>query len=361
MIAGDFGAGEPQGVFLVTATQAGYALGILMIVPLGDTIERRGLLTAVMLLTVLALLACASAASIHILAAALAFLGLVTVSGQIILPLSGDLAEAGTGGRIVGIVTSGITVGILFSRLLSGLVSELWGWRAIYLMAAVLNLAMAAVIRFRLPAVPARSRITYRQLIAAVFTSVKRYPAMRRILLKQGLIFGIAFNLFWNALTFLLSGAPFFYGTFQIGLVSLSGLTGAAAGVMLGKLQDRGLGNQGLAIFMAISFASMAGAAFSGNSIPAIVLAAALFSLAVQGVGILSQAQLFTLSDSERSRLNTAFVVSNFLFSAAGSFLASFLWSKGGWQAVTAGAAAASLLALAVHLCGMRQGRKRIF
>lgn len=349
VIASEFGASASQGGFLVTATQIGYALGILLLVPLGDILERRGLLAGVMLATVLALLSCAAALSLSLLALALACLGFVTVSGQIIMPLAGDLADVDSRGRIVGIVASGITAGILFSRMLSGLAAQLWGWRAIYMMAAVMNLAMAAIIRWRVPTVPARSHVAYRELLAGVFTAVKRHPAMRSILLKQGMIFGIAFNLFWTALTFLLSKEPFSYGTFQIGLVSLSGLTGAVAGVKLGKLQDKGLGRQGMGWFIVMSAASMAAAAFMGGSILAIVLVAAVFSLAVQGVGILSQAQLFALSDTERSRLNTAFVVSNFIFSAAGSFLAATLWNVGGWQSVTLGAAAASLAAFMVH------------
>lgn len=349
VIASEFGASASQGGFLVTATQIGYALGILLLVPLGDILERRGLLAGVMLATVLALLSCAAALSLSLLALALACLGFVTVSGQIIMPLAGDLADVDSRGRIVGIVASGITAGILFSRMLSGIAAQLWGWRAIYLMAAALNLAMAVIIRWRVPTVPARSHVAYRELLAGVFTAVKRHPAMRSILLKQGMIFGIAFNLFWTALTFLLSKEPFSYGTFQIGLVSLSGLTGAVAGVKLGKLQDKGLGRQGMGWFIVMSAASMAAAAFMGGSILAIVLVAAVFSLAVQGVGILSQAQLFALSDTERSRLNTAFVVSNFIFSAAGSFLAATLWNVGGWQSVTLGAAAASLAAFMVH------------
>ena len=302
-----------------------------------------------MVLTIVALLACAFAPSFGALCIALGALGLVTVSGQIILPLVGDLADASMRGRMVGIVTSGITSGILFSRLLSGLVADLWDWRAIYLMAAALNLVMFVVIRLYLPEVPAQGKISYGRLLFGVFTAVKRYPEMRSILLKQGMIFGIAFNLFWTALTFLLSAAPFSYSTFQIGLVSLAGLTGAIAGTRLGSLQDKGLGRIGLAVFIGMSAVSLGLSSIFSTSVLAILLVAAVFSLAVQGVGILCQSQIFALSDSERSRLNTAFVVSNFLFCAIGSSLATLLWNLGRWSTVMAGAVAASLVALAIH------------
>lgn len=356
VIAEDLGVEISQGSFLVTATQIGYAAGILMIVPLGDVMQRRKLLLIVMSITVLSLIICAVAPSFMVLSTALMLLGVFTVSGQIILPLSGDLASNDTRGKIVGIVSSGITAGILFSRLLSGLVADIWGWRAIYILAAVLNLFMVAVIFYKLPNVPAQIKISYGKLLGSVFTSIKRYPPMKNILLKQGLTFGITFNLFWTALTFLLSGEPFNYSTFQIGLISLAGLTGAIAGAKLGTLQDKGLGDKGIAIFIGMCALSMTLAAFLHASILPVILIAAVFSLAIQGVSILCQAQLFALSDSERSRLNTAFVVSNFTFSAAGSSLSAFLWNFGNWQAVMLGAAVASVFALIVHLIRGRDG-----
>ena len=350
VIANYFSIPESQGSFLITATQIGYAAGILAIVPLGDVMQRRKLLLIVMSMTVFALIICAFSPNFSILIISLAILGIFTVSGQIILPLSGDLASNEIRGKIVGIVSSGITAGILFSRLLSGIVADIFDWRGIYILAAILNFIMTVIIFYKLPEVPVKSKINYRDLIISVFTSLKRFPKIRGILLKQGMIFGIAFNLFWTALTFLLSAEPFNYGTFQIGLVSLAGLTGAIFGVKLGTLQDKGLGDKGIFIFIGISIASMIFAAFSGKSIIFIILIAAIFSLAVQGVSVLCQAQLFSLSDSERSRLNTAFVVNNFLFSAVGSSLCAFLWNFGSWQAVMFGAAFASFFAMIVHL-----------
>ena len=358
VIAEDFGLPTAQGSFLVTATQIGYAAGILMIVPLGDVMQRRKLLSVVMLITVFALAICAGSPSFMLLSVALVLLGIFTVSGQIILPLSGDLAGNENRGKIIGIVSAGITAGILFSRLLSGLVADIWGWRAIYILAAVLNLLMVVAIFFKIPDVPAQVKnFSYGKLLGSVFTSLKRYPQMKGILLKQGLTFGITFNLFWTALTFLLSGEPFNYGTFQIGLVSLAGLTGAAAGAKLGTLQDKGLGDKGISIFIGMCALSMTTAAFSGASVIPIILIAAVFSLAIQGVSVLCQAQLFSLSDSERSRLNTAFVVNNFTFGAVGSSLSSVLWNFGNWQAVMFGAATASVIALIVHFSTIKRER----
>ncbi|MBR3722188.1 MAG: MFS transporter [Selenomonadaceae bacterium] len=358
VITEDFGAMPSQGGFLVTSTQIGYALGILILVPLGDILERRKLLTVVMALTVFALLCSAFAPSFQMLSLALGFLGTVTVSGQIILPLAGDLADDEDRGRIVGLVTSGITAGILFSRLLSGFVADIWNWRGIYILAAVLNLLMVVALFIWLPKVQPCTKISYPKLLTGVFTAIKRFPVMRNILLKQGMIFGIVFNLFWTASTFLLSAEPFSYTTLQIGLVSLAGLTGALAGAKLGTLQDKGLGQKGITAFIITSGVVMCLGILAKESVIIVLAVAAVFSLAVQGVGILCQAELFSLSDTERSRLNTVFVVSNFLFCAVGSSLAAILWDFGGWDAVMVGAVIASVLALIAHLFGKRSANK---
>lgn len=347
-IASGFGMETSKGGLLITATQIGYAAGILLIVPLGDILRRRKLILTVMLCSVTALLACAFAPSFAFLAMALSAMGIVTVSGQIMLPLSGDLARPDERGEIVGIVTSGITTGILISRLFSGIIADILGWRAVYVIAAALNVVMALIVYRAMPEVPPKEKVPYGRLIKGVLTSFARYPVLPRILLQTGFVFGITFNLFWTALTFLLSGEPFGFSTLQIGLFSLVGLTGAIAGIGLGKLQDRGVGIPALGALIALAGASMAAAFFSGRSVIAMAFTGAVFSLAVQGVNILSQTRLFSLSDAERSRLNTVLIVSNFIFCAIGSALASVLWNAGGWKAVSLGGVVASALALIV-------------
>ena len=350
-ITNGFGLSAASGGLLVTATQIGYALGILFLVPLGDFVRRKRLISIVMTLSVIALIACALSPSFIILSLSLFSMGIVTVSGQIILPLAGDLSKEEERGHIVGIVSSGITAGILFSRFVSGIIAGFWGWRSVYIIAAVLNLIMALVIIYALPEIPRKNKLeSYKGLIFSVFTTFKRHKTLVRILLHSGLIFGLVFNIFWTSLTFLLSAEPFNYNTFQIGLVSLAGLVAAVAGIGIGKLQDKGLSVPALGVFIILSLVTMIGGFLFSDSILAIVLIAAVFSIAVQGISVLSQARLFALSNEERSRLNTVFVVSNFLFGAVGSALASFLWAQGGWSYVMIGAILISLMALIVWI-----------
>ncbi len=354
-ITNGFGLSPASGGLLITATQIGYALGILFIVPLGDFVRRKRLISIVMILSIAALVACALSPSFIILALSLFSMGIVTISGQIILPLAGDLSNPEERGHIVGIVASGITTGILFSRFVSGILAGLWGWRSVYIIAAILNLIMVLVMIYVLPDIPRKNVLkSYKSLIASVFTTFRRHDTLFRILLHSGLLFGLVFNIFWTSLTFLLSGEPFNYDTFQIGLVSLAGLVAAVCGLYFGKLQDKGLSVPALGTFVVMIIVTMIGGLIFSDSIIAIVIIAAVFSIGVQGITVLSQARLFALSDEERSRLNTVFVVNNFIFGAVGSALASFLWSCGGWSFVMMGAISISVIALIVWMSSRR-------
>ena len=319
-----FGLPAANGGLLVTAIQIGYAMGILFILPLGDFVRRKRMIALVMVLSVLALVSCAISPSFIILSLSLFSMGIVTISGQIILPLAGDLSREDERGHIVGIVSSGITTGILFSRFASGIIAGFWGWRSVYVIAAALNLVMVLVMIYVLPEIPAKNKFkSYGKLLASVFTTFKNHKSLPNILLHSGLIFGLIFNIFWTSLTFLLSAEPFNYNTFQIGLVSLAGLAAAVFGVEIGKFQDKGLSIPALGAFIVVCLVSMlCGFAFR-DSIVAIVIVAAILSVAVQGVSVLTQTRLFNLSQGERSRLNTVFVVNNFIFGAVGSALAS--------------------------------------
>ncbi len=346
-----FGLPAANGGLLVTATQIGYAMGIFFILPLGDFVRRKRMIALVMVLSVLALVSCAISPSFIILSLSLFSMGIVTISGQIILPLAGDLSREDERGHIVGIVSSGITTGILFSRFASGIIAGFWGWRSVYVIAAALNLVMVLVMIYVLPDIPAKNKFkSYGKLLASVFTTFKNHKSLPNILLHSGLIFGLIFNIFWTSLTFLLSAEPFNYNTFQIGLVSLAGLAAAVFGVEIGKFQDKGLSIPALGAFIVVCLVSMlCGFAFR-DSIVAIVIVAAILSVAVQGVSVLTQTRLFNLSQGERSRLNTVFVVNNFIFGAVGSALASLLWSLGGWSYVMIAASVVSVAAFIVWL-----------
>lgn len=347
-IAADLGVPTSECGLLVTATQVGYALGVLLVVPLGDMLDRRKIVPAIMAASVVALAACAIAPGFSLLAAALALLGLTTVSGQVIVPLSGELAGPAERGRVIGVVSAGITGGILAARALSGLAASAVGWRGVYIAAAVANLSMAFALYRMLPDLPEREKVPYVKLIAGVFTTVVRIPAVPRVMAVSGLAFGVAFNLFWNGVTFLLSSEPFLMAPFQIGLVSLAGVTGAVCSVWAGRFQDTGRGIQATGAFLILCAVSMALAAPLGISVAGVIAVAAVFSFAIQGVSVLNQARLLSLAPELASRLNTTFVVNNFVCAAAGSALSAALWNAWGWAGVAGGALVACAAAFVV-------------
>ncbi|MET7451920.1 MFS transporter [Streptomyces sp. NPDC005574] len=352
-IARDLHASTAAAGWLVTATQLGYAVGILLIVPLGDVRDRRALIPLMLLGSAVALLLCALAPSFGILLVTLTVLGATTVSGQLLAPLAGDLADDDNRGSVVGTVVSGILTGILVSRTISGLIAGAAGWRTLYVVAAAAAVLFAALLYRAIPTLPPKARMPYRALIASVGTVVRRERTVRWTLVLGATAFG-AFTMFWTALTFLLSAPPFSYSVTEIGLFGLAGVAGALAAQRAGRLHDRGLSLPATGIAWALALAAFVLAAFAGQSVVLVVVVIILIDIAVQGVNLLNQARMFAVSGEARSRLNTAFVTGNFLGGAAGSAAASLLWTAGGWTAVMIAGMVLSGFGLLVWALGRR-------
>jgi len=352
-IARDLDASTGTAGWLVTATQVGYAAGILLIVPLGDVRNRRRLVPVMMLCAAVALTLCALAPSMGLLLLAITALGVTTVAGQILAPLAGDLADGADRGRVVGIVVSGILTGILVSRTISGLVADAAGWRTIFAAAAAADVLLAILLYRAIPAQAPKTEMAYPALIASVGAVVRRERTVRWTLVLGSTGFCI-FTLFWTSLTFLLSGPPFRYPVSVIGLFGLAGLAGAVAAQRAGRLHDRGWSLPVTGAAWALALVAFVVADLAAHSVVLLLVAIVLLDIAVQALNILNQTRLFAVSEEARSRLNTAFVTSNFIGGAVGSGAASVLWSAGGWTAVTVTGAALCVFALGVWAAGRR-------
>jgi predicted MFS family arabinose efflux permease len=352
-IARDLRTDTASAGWLVTATQLGYAVGVLLFVPLGDLLNRRLLVPAALLCSAATLGASSLAPTFGVLVVTLALVGLTTVSGQILVPLAGDLADDAVRGHVVGTVVAGILTGILASRTVSGLIAGYAGWRAIYVVAAVLAVILAVLLFRAIPSMAPRARLTYPVLIGSVFQIVRRERAVRWSLVLGGTSFGV-FTMFWTALTFLLSAPPFSYSVTIIGLFGLVGLTGAVAAQRAGRLQDRGLAMPAIGVAWSVVLIAFVVAGLGATSVIVLVLAIILLDVAIQGHNIMVQTRMFRIDPSARSRINTAFVTNNFVWGALGSGLATLLWSHGGWTAVTVAGATLSGFALIVWAVGRR-------
>ncbi len=352
-IAQDLHASAGTAGWLVTATQVGYAAGILFIVPLGDVRNRRRLVPVMMLCAAVALTLCALAPSMGLLLLAITVLGITTVAGQLLAPLAGDLADEADRGRVVGIVVSGILTGILVSRTISGLVADAAGWRTIFAAAAAADVLFAILLYRAIPDQAPKTSMPYPTLIASVGEVVRRERTVRWTLVLGSTGFCV-FTLFWTSLTFLLSGPPFRYPVSVIGLFGLTGLAGAVAAQRAGRLHDRGWSLPVTGAAWALALIAFVVAELAAHSVVLLLVAIVLLDIAVQALNILNQTRLFAVSEEARSRLNTAFVTSNFIGGAIGSGAATVLWSAGGWTAVTVAGAALCTFALAVWTAGRR-------
>ncbi|MEV4483536.1 MFS transporter [Micromonospora coxensis] len=351
-IAGDLRAATATAGWLVTATQVGYAVGVLLLLPLGDVLDRRRFVPVMLLTSAAALLLCALAPSFGVLVA-LGVLGVTTISGQVLTPLAGDLAGSAHRGRIIGAVGAGTLTGILASRTIAGFVAGAAGWRTVFALAAVVAVLLAVLLHRAIPPLAPRTRMPYPQLIASVGAVVMRERAARWTLLLAATGFA-AFSLFWTALTFLLSGPPFGYPVPVIGLFGLAGLAGVLSGLHGGRLHDRGWSLPATGTAWVLALGAFVVAVFAGRSVVLVIIAIMMIDVALQTQALLNRARLFALSHEARSRLNTALATGNFIGAGIGSAAATTLWSAGGWTAVTITGAALCCFALVVWALGRR-------
>ncbi|MFG2594193.1 MFS transporter [Streptomyces sp. NPDC048438] len=346
-IAGSLHISSGSAGLLVTLTQIGYALGAFLVVPLGDRLNRRRLIPTVMVASAIALAGSAAAPGFAVLLMALALVGVTTVAGQLLVPLAGDLARDDQRGRAVGTVASGILIGILVSRAISGIIADAFGWRTVYWGAALLMVVLAALLARVLPTLPPSATASYPALLKSVLTTVRHHRSVQ-VTLLLGAIAMMVFTLFWTALTFLLSAAPFNYSATGIGLISLVGLAGALAAQRAGHLHDRGWSVPATGAGLLLALVSVLLGATGATSIIIVLIVVLLLNTAIQGVNVLNQTRLMSVDPQSRSRLNTAFVTGNFIGGTIGSALAATLWQSGGWALVMTGAAALFAIALLV-------------
>ncbi|GAA5011576.1 MFS transporter [Streptomyces siamensis] len=342
---------------LITLTQVGYVIGMLFLVPLGDRLEKRGLITVLLGVTTLALVAAGLATSFPLLLAASLVAGATSVVAQIVVPFAASLAPDHARGRIVGRVMSGLLTGILLSRTLSSLVSDAAGWRVVYLGSAVLMAVLAVALRAALPAHAPTTTIPYAHVLRSTLRLVRTHPALLRRGLYQAAMFG-AFSAFWTTVSYVLTGPPFHYSPVGVGLFALVGAAGAVVAPVAGHWADRGLTRPMTGVALAVAAVAFAVAGLGGHHIVLLALAAVLLDMAVQSTLILGQHTIYQLDADARARLNSAFIAIFFVGGALGSQLASVAYHAAGWPAVAAFGTALPVLALLYWTTERAAGRR---
>jgi predicted MFS family arabinose efflux permease len=328
-----FHVGTAATSLVVTCTQVGYALGLLLVVPLGDLRPRPSLTAAVFLLSAVFLVVAAMSPTLWLFEAAAVAIGCTSVGGQIMIPLAADLADPARQGRIVARMMTGLLLGILLARTAAGLVAQAAGWRTIYWVSAGLMVVFALVLRRVLPDEPARPHLPYRRLVATSLRFLATEPVLRRRAWAGATEFA-AFSVLWTSLAFLLSGPPYGYSRAVIGLFGLAGVAGVTMANVAGRMAD----NERTRITTTISAVLLTGSfailALGRTELVPLVIGILVLDIGTQGIQITNQAIIYRIRPEARSRVNSAYMVCYFVGGAIGSLSAGLVLASAGWDGI---------------------------
>lgn len=320
--------------YLITAVQFGYALGVLFIVPLGDHKDKRSMVTVMLSICVLSLLAAAASQTFMALAIASIISGIASSATMVIIPYVASHSPENVRGQKVGQIMTGLLLGILLARTISGYVAHLLNWRWMYVIASIMIMILGIGLRTTMvPDKGGPASLRYRELILSLGKLLHNEPELRwrswYALLGLG-----SFSVLWTGLTFLLSQPPYSYGTETIGLFGLIGAAGALSANVAGRLGDLGLAGKMTGIFVLLLILSWLGLTEGEIMIVPLIAGIFVIDVAVQGLQVTHQSVLYRISTQATSRITSVFITSGFIGMSLGSALASEGYARSGWAGV---------------------------
>ena len=331
---------------IITVTQICYAVGLLLLVPLGDLWNQRKLIVCQMLLSVLALVVVSNAPSIKVLLAGIAGVGLLAVVTQTLVAFAATLADPTERGRVIGTVTSGIVIGILLARTVAGIITDFAGWRAVYLVSAGITLLLAGILFRTLPNVDReKASLSYWQLLHSVILLFVQERLLRVRGILAMLIFA-AFSILWTSLVLPLSAPPFSLSHSEIGAFGLAGVAGALAAAKAGRLADRGLGQRTTGVALTLLLLSWLPIRYADYSLWGLIVGVIVLDFAVQAVHVTNQSMILRKHPDSRSRLTASYMIFYSVGSAAGSIASTTIYAYAGWNGVCLLGASVSAIAL---------------
>jgi len=352
--------GQGSASLLVTVGQLGYAVGLLFIVPAGDIVRRRPLLTGLLAFSAVALLGAAFAPNLPVLDAAVALCCVTSVVVQMLVPYAATLASDNQRSRVIGALMGGLLIGILLSRTFAGVVAGFAGWRAVYGTAAVFMALTALMLRRALPDHGPQLTISYREQLRGVLAIARAEPVLRWRSLIAACGFG-SFACFWTTVTFLLSGPQYGFSQLDIGLFALVGAAGAITSLAGGRALDKRPRLRWPATGAALGLLAasylpigLGGAHLGGVGLVLLIVGVLVMDACVQGAHVMNQSVIYDLLPQARSRLTTVYVTTMFAGGAVGSAVGAQAYQHWGWTGATLVAAAFPVLGLVFWLASRR-------
>lgn len=315
------------------STQLGYAAGLLFMVPLGDKYPNHKILRYDFLLMVFSLITAAASHTLFLLVLSSFLIGFASATPQLLVPMAAELSEEKERGRAIGIVMSGLLIGILGSRVISGFIGEQFGWRVMYYGAAVMMIFLYLILHYKLPRLYPRYEGSYGSLLKSIYQYFVTDPELRMASLRGALSFA-GLSAFWTTLVFLME-KNFGYGSTAAGLFGLVGVAGALGAVVTGRLNDRM--NRNLLVLFSVLLMVLSWVVFyfSAYSLFGLVIGVILVDLGQQALHITNQNIIFDKNPDARNRVNTAYMVMFFAGGAMGTILGAVAWENFQWAGVS--------------------------
>lgn len=357
-IARLFNLSVNQAGTIVTVAQLSYAAGLLFLVPLGDKFSRRPLVVMMTLLSASGLLITASSQSLWTMLLGTALTGLFSVVAQVLIPLGVSLASPETRGKVLGTIMSGLLLGILLARTISGILADIGGWRTVYWLAAGCMAIMALTLWRMLPNEKQDTRLNYPQLLISIFTLFRQDKILLVRMLIGFMIFA-NFSMLWTSMSFLLASAPFHFSTGIIGLFGLAGVAGALCARPAGAIADKGKAHitttwGSLLLLFSWGLLALGGLQMPGKALSVLVLIAGilLLDLIVQGVHITNQSVIYHTRPDARNRLTAGYMTGYFIGGALASLASAWAYNMAGWAGVCLAGGILSVLNLIIWWLG---------
>lgn len=319
---------------IVSAGQVGYALGLLMLVPMADSVENKRLVLICWFFTLIGLIGLATAQSAAVFLFSAAVVGFFSSGAQILLPYLSHIIPELRRGRVIGAIMAGVLTSVMLARPFALFVASAFDWRAVYYLSGVATFSAGAVLWRTMPARMPNRRIRYRETLLSMCKLFRNEAEVKRRTVYQALLFA-SFTMFWTVSPIVLT-EHFAFSQTQIGLFALAGAGGVFAAPLAGRVSDRGSTRAGTTVASLLVVASFSLSIWSVETgiLLALVSAAVVIDASIQTAQVLSRIVVLEVNSKIRGRINALYMTIVYLSGAAGSILGVSLYFSFGWTAV---------------------------